>query len=199
VLHALRARTSERVRRPYARENVPWFGPALQHHLERDVEPDVSPPSDVAKSTQARYRSLHNPQSAYNFEVSDQIAAGGALTVVNPFYDAGLVQFAFDVPEPERWRGSDRRWLERRALRGRVPDRVALRRGAAEFSPTFEAQFQMLDLPALLTGSRIQELGWIRADDLLLAAGAAQASGRSSVRQLWFALAVEAWVRTSWG
>jgi asparagine synthase (glutamine-hydrolysing) len=199
VLQAVRARTTDRVRHPRARESVPWFGPALRQHIARHVEPDVSPPSGVAKSIQARYRALHAPSAAYNFEVTDQDAAGGHLAVANPFYDVRLVQFAFDVPEVERWRGSDRRWLERRALVGRVPDRVALRRRAAEFSATFEAQFQMLDLAALFAASRLHEFGWIRADDLLLAAHAQKPSQRASARQVWFALAVEAWVRTAWG
>jgi asparagine synthase (glutamine-hydrolysing) len=199
VLEAVSARTVDRVRRPRARESVPWIGRALRHHGDRRVDPDVTTPSDIAKSVQARYRVLHAPSGAYNFEISDRAAADGDLTVANPFYDARLVQFAFQVPDAERWHGSDRRWLERRALDGRVPDRVASRRRAAEFSPTYEAQFQVLDLSTLLTASRLDELGWIRANDLLLAAHASRTSQRASVRQLWFALAVEAWVQTAWG
>ena len=93
VLEAVRARTIAHVRRPRPRESVPWVGRALRHHIERRVEPDVTTPSAVAKSTQERYRRLHAPSGAYNFEVTDQEATGGDLTVTSPFYDARLVQF----------------------------------------------------------------------------------------------------------
>jgi hypothetical protein len=198
VLQAVKARTITRARRPRAGQRLPWVGYALRHQIERQVEPDVSIPSDVAKSTQERYLMLHNPRGAHNFEAIDRAAAQGHLGIACPFYDPRLVQFAFEVPDAERWRGSDRRWLERRALRGRVPDRVTYRPRAAEFSPTYEAQFRTLPLSSLVTASRLAELGWIRTDELLSAASASRMPERISVRQLRFVLAVEAWVRMAW-
>jgi asparagine synthase (glutamine-hydrolysing) len=181
VLQAVKARTITRARRPRAGQRLPWVGYALRHQIERQVEPDVSIPSDVAKSTQERYLMLHNPRGAHNFEAIDRAAAQGHLGIACPF-----------------WRGSDRRWLERRALRGRVPDRVTYRPRAAEFSPTYEAQFRTLPLSSLVTASRLAELGWIRTDELLSAASASRMPERISVRQLRFVLAVEAWVRMAW-
>jgi hypothetical protein len=176
----------------------PWIGPALRRHIDRHVEPDVSTPSEVTRSVQWRYRTLHRPFEAHVFELTQMAASRGHLAVTSPFYDTRLIQFAFDVPERERWRGSDRRWLERRALRSRAPVRVVFRRDKARFRPTYEEQVRRLDMAAILSSSRVRELGWVRTDDVASLVGRGEQVLGASVRQLWSVVAIEAWLRTAW-
>ncbi len=205
---AAQGRASNRIRRLRGGADVAapcspdpaWMGPVLRGRAAADIPRTVSAPEVGSRSKLRRYGSLHDTWEPYVFEIGDQAVARTDLVGTEPFYDRRLVEFAFSVPDSQRWRGRDRRWLERRMLAGLVPPEVAQRTSKTEFSPVVMQQLRTLDLEENLRSFRAVAAGWLDpsvADQFASTALSFTAAGPGL--ELWPLVAVELWLRAVWG
>src|SRR5204862_5956599 len=66
---------------------------------------------------------------------------GGRYSVEHrfPFQDRRLIEFALALPESQRWRGLETKYVLRHACRGLLPQSVRLRQTKGDFSYLFAA------------------------------------------------------------
>jgi asparagine synthase (glutamine-hydrolysing) len=159
-------------------------------------------PAGVDRCKHQRYKTLHYPWEPYVLELSAQAVGGGNLVCVAPFYDRRVVEFAVALPDHQRWRGRDFRWLQRRALRRIGLANIADRRTKPEFSSISQRAVAVLADTGFPASPTIARLGWV-VDDFAIApsetiSNSERGRGAASPRERWLVAAVEAWARAAW-
>ena len=201
VWMGLSARTIGRIRRATATDDPVWLGPALRNRSDDRAAP--SPPRALGHlplATVRRHGFLHEPLYVQHADVDEVYASRGHLVAAHPFYDRRLVEFVFAIPESQRWHGSDRRWLERRALRRVLPEHLSERTSKAKFAPLYVRQLGGLRLDEWLTDLHAEALGWVSASKLRDQLGGDLGDSTvGTLRALWAVVAVEAWLRAGMG
>jgi asparagine synthase (glutamine-hydrolysing) len=174
----------------------PQLGPSLRG-LRRDPHAVLRRNEASAPSARIRrYNTLHTPWEAYTFECGDQYGSGSALPSARPFYDRRVVEFALALPDAQRWRGTDSRWFEARALATVGLDQVSKRRSKAEFSSPLIRQVEQLPINDLARSAVIERMGWIPRDSFSDQGWPGESKIERAGR-LSLLVSVEAWVRGS--
>ncbi|HEY3673375.1 MAG TPA: asparagine synthase-related protein [Acidimicrobiia bacterium] len=201
VLQSVRAKTLDRVRTGADSREVggPWLGPALAG-IPRPPAPPISELSNrLPAARRHRYGVFHAPWESHTFDLADQALWAAELVTADPFCDRRLVEWAFAIPEAQRWHGTDHRWLERQALVGRVPDPVWQRTWKVEFSSTFVQQIHELPFADIARTSALVEEGWIDRQALERVGDKVARGGFfDELYRTWCFVSVDAWFRTSW-
>jgi asparagine synthase (glutamine-hydrolysing) len=196
VRDAVAARWPRRHDTDDRQEDLAWLGAELRSVDTPPIARAVA--GAPAKSAATRHASLHDTWLAHMIEMDALVAGRGGVGVAMPFLDRRVVEFAFALPESERWRGDDRRSFERRVLRGRVPAAIEQRRGKAEFSIEFIRQIEALRFPERLGDLEVGRRGWVDVAGLTEALRSSGADPATvSLYSLWAVAALEAWVRGS--
>lgn len=122
------------------------------------------------------------------------------LELVDPYWDRELVELVLALPADQLCRPPFTKWLLRRAMVGRVPERVLWRRDRTSLIELFEVG--LLDhergtVQELLKDARIVDRGWVRRGWLeeQLAAGRGWSDHGYP---LWRCLTLELWLRRWW-
>ena len=68
-------------------------------------------------------------------EMEERSASWFAIESRHPFDDRRVVEFGLALPEEQRWRGDQRKFILRQAMGGYLPKSVSQRLTKAEFSP----------------------------------------------------------------
>jgi hypothetical protein len=156
----------------------------------------------VDRCKHQRYKTLHYPWEPHVFELGVQAVAGGDLLCADPFYDRRIVEFAVALPDSQRWRGNDYRWLQRRALRRVGLARIADRYTKPEFSSASANAVEALVSSGFPQQLRVAEYGWVARDSSLQALAAPATSlpalAHITPKERWLLAALEAWVRAAW-
>lgn len=134
-------------------------------------------------------------------EMTDCRAAEYGLDQRHPFLDRRVVEFAVGIPESQRWRGRETKFVVRRAMHG-LPASVRERLDKADFTPCVVQAFEALGGTGALATLRIAELDWVsqaRVDQLCARAGwlRRRRDDRLSgvLLNLWMIACVESWYR----
>src|SRR5439155_4306510 len=72
-------------------------------------------------------------------ELHDRFGARFSMDQRFPFHDRRLVEFALAIPESQRWRGGETKYVLRRASRDLLPPAIRDRRSKGDFSYLFAA------------------------------------------------------------
>jgi asparagine synthase (glutamine-hydrolysing) len=200
AITSARARVGLPITPSSARSRAAILGPALEVHGRASesghvASADTGPPGSIVR--RQRFASITSTWDAHALEVTDRWAQEGSLSLVHPFYDRRVVEFALNLSDAARWEHGDYRALSRRALARRVPLFVTQRATKAEFTPPVRAQIEAIHAHRVLDESLVVAAGWI-SKDLLPALHAAiddPGERRPSIRSVWPVVAVEAWVR----
>jgi asparagine synthase (glutamine-hydrolysing) len=178
-----------------------WLGPSLRGLAAPPRPPDRETLARARTRThRARYWTLGNHWNVMCFDFRDRAAVAGNFVSTDSYHDRRLVEFACALPDSERWRGSDDRWLIRRALHGVVPHEVAARRTKVGFNVAAVEQVKRIGLEHRLSTSRVVDLGWVQPglqEEGLLSL--VPSPTRMWIRPAWSIAAVEAWLRAVWG
>ena len=123
--HELKARLyGPRLLEPPAREPVYRF---YQELFERCRSLD--------RLNQLMYADLHLFLAEDILTKVDRLSAAHGLEVRTPFLDRELAEFCFRLPPQVKVRGSERKYLLRQSLRGRIPDEILTQRKMGFISP----------------------------------------------------------------
>src|SRR4029453_7694561 len=126
-------------RRLYHRDVPPWIAPGfarrvgLQERLPpparaRACSPPVPPP---------HYQQLRGGGSVAEYEMVDRFESRRSMESRYPFNDRRVIEFALALPEDQRWRGTETKFILRRAARDLLPPSVARRPGKGDFTYLF--------------------------------------------------------------
>lgn len=160
-------------------------------------------PRRCGSHVQSAIRMLANsPQQVMGDELEDRAAAAASLEQRHPFNDRRLAEFAFALPESQRWSNGETKVVLRRALHAVLPPSVRRRHDKAEFTCTLVSAIEVLGGRAFLSDLRCAEAGWVDAgairrvyDDMVGLYRRGDESYIPLADAVWSVAAVELWLR----
>ncbi|HKS96501.1 MAG TPA: asparagine synthase (glutamine-hydrolyzing) [Terriglobia bacterium] len=132
-------------------------------------------------------------------EVIERHGAQFGLESRHPFYDQRVVEFAMAIPEEQRRRRGQTKFVVRQAMRGLLPETVRLRPGKAEGSFMYWQALQALGGEKALDSLAIASAGWVDRNEVrrmyqeMAAADAGSSDGLPHVMAMWTILSLELW------
>lgn len=193
------------IRRGLGRHGLP---PWLNHDFARRIhlrdriqlEPDWSPYANLAQADVAL--TLRNGWWAHTLEIEERATSWFALEERHPFADRRFAEFAVALPEDQRCRDNQSKYLLRQAMHGILPETVRQRTTKAEFATVFLRSLRALGGSRFFDSLHVATMGWIDADKIRRAyasmeAGAtgSPATGPSGLWPLWMTVGIELWLR----
>ncbi len=139
---------------------------------------------------------------ALRFELENQDDAEFDIEIRNPLNDRRIVEFALALPEHQRWRRGESKFILREAMRGLIPEKVRTRRTKADFSHLFPQAYLVLHGERIFNSLAVAEMGWINGAQAskmyqemaqLYAAGDERYTAYTWT--LWMIFGVELWFR----
>lgn len=117
--------------------NVPrWIAPGfartvgLQDRLLRRMPT----PSFPTIAQQEAYGQMVSGWGTLDYELCNRFEAHQGMEGRYPFCDRRLIEFAFAIPEEQRWRDGQTKFVLRQAMKSLLPDSIRRRQSKADFS-----------------------------------------------------------------
>ena len=107
------------------------------------------------------YKMLTSGWQSHALEMEERSASWFGLEERHPLNDRRIVEFALALPEEQRWRRDQPKYLLRRALAGFLPETVRQRRTKADFSHLFAEALKALGGERLFDSLAIMSMGWV--------------------------------------
>jgi asparagine synthase (glutamine-hydrolysing) len=164
-------------------------------------EPPLDRPGEVRGTRLARrlWRDLTADSLPGLLRYEDRNSMAFGIEARVPFLDVRLVDHALALPDRLKISGGETKIALRRAMRGRLPDRVVNRRDKVAFAAPEGAWLAASrpELGHLLLDGQLVRRGWIARRELENALDSHLGQSRHH-EQLWRLLVVEAWLRLMW-
>lgn len=151
-------------------------------------------------SQRSMFQVLNLGLSIHFAELNERECARIGLEGRHPFYDRRVIEFAFAIPEDQRCRPHETKYVMRQAGRGGLlPESVRQRRGKAEFSHMLVHGLK--DVTAALGGEaafdsfNVVQRGWVDPDQLRAVYRERMANLESNQWPLWSTMELEMWLR----
>ena len=194
VPHAVKAHI-----RRHLRSNVPhWIGPGFARAVrlhERLIA--AKPPPFPTMAQRAIHGALVRGSDALSNEITDRFDARHEMEGRHPYYDRRLIEFALALPEEQRWRDDQTKYVLRQAMSGLLPVSVLQRKSKAEFSHIYKDAIARESAGEVFQSLRLSEEGYI---DARVAREMHERCMRGDLPPLgpvWMILALEYWFRTA--
>jgi asparagine synthase (glutamine-hydrolysing) len=146
---------------------------------------------------------LTNGWWVHSLEIEERASAWYALEERHPFTDRRIVEFATALPEEQRWRRDQPKFILRQAMQGLLPETVRQRLTKAEFSPVLIQTLQALGSRRLFDSLLTASMGWVNGDEVRsmykkVAQGPVQdhADHIPYLWPLWMVVGIELWLRS---
>jgi asparagine synthase (glutamine-hydrolysing) len=156
-----------------------------------------APPFHLAGQTSI-YRALfEGPNATTGNDTMNLFFARFGVELRCPFLDRRLVEFAFAIPQNQRWRGSQSKFVLRQAMKGIVPSVIGERTAKADISgPIFAALQHRKDcVGALLSRSTLLSLRIVNRHHLQRGFANRLGGGDPYPYDLQLLIALELWCR----
>lgn len=112
------------------------------------------------------YRTLWSGWQAQGNEAGDRALARCGIEQRSPFNDRRIIEFAFAIPEEQRWRHGQPKFLLRQAMKGILPESVRKRNTKADFSHVFVQALRSQGGARLFESLQTERLGWIDGEEI---------------------------------
>jgi asparagine synthase (glutamine-hydrolysing) len=107
------------------------------------------------------YHILTSGWAKHSGETDERAASWFGLEQRHPLRDRRLLEFCFALPEDQRWRQDQTKYVLRQAMRGLLPETVRRRLTKADFSHTFPDTFQAIGGENIFDSLTIVSIGWV--------------------------------------
>ncbi|MDQ6663589.1 MAG: asparagine synthase (glutamine-hydrolyzing) [Acidobacteriota bacterium] len=97
-------------------------------------------------------------------EMEERAASSFGIEQRHPFSDRRILEFALALPEEQRWRGDQTKFVLREAMKGILPAAIRTRQTKAEFSPVFTRTFLSNGGEHLFDNLALSSLQWINVE-----------------------------------
>jgi len=194
IPYSLKSRIKSHIQWDVPRWITPSFARTigLQDRLLRRA----SPPPFPTKAQQEIHGSLVSGRCALEYELVNRLEAYEAMEGRYPFCDRRLIEFALALPEEQRWRDDQTKYVLRQAMRRLLPDSVRQRKSKADFSYLYKEAVARESAGEVFQSLRLAAEGYI---DAVAAREVYNRCMQGDVRTLgpvWMILALEHWLRT---
>jgi asparagine synthase (glutamine-hydrolysing) len=113
-----------------------------------------------------------------------------------PFHDRRLIEFALALPEDQRWRGDQTKFVLRQAMRRHLPDSVRRRQTKADFTFMVTQFLARESAGRDIQSLRLAEAGYLDAVEVSDMHTLWQQGKIDNTWNLWMILALESWFET---
>ncbi len=149
------------------------------------------------------YKKLTNGWQTHSVEMEERAASWFGLEQRHPLNDRRIVEFALALPEEQRWRRDQPKYVLRQALRGFLPGTVRQRRTKADFSHLFAEALKTQGGERLFDSMAIMSMGWVdraRVRSMYQQMAQLYLQGDEGyitpVWPLWMVFGIELWFKT---
>lgn len=146
------------------------------------------------------YRVATNGFQLHAVEIEERAAAITGIERRMPFHNQRLIEFALAIPERQRNRTPEIKYVLRQALRDYLPESIRHRQDKADFSHLFAAMFAHPWAEQILQNSARTAMGWVDAGEVRrlyqeMCASAAQPNVEyiRHIWPLWMILGIKIW------
>ena len=187
-------------RRMLRRNAAPsWISPDFARAVglqDRLMRPKKSPrfPTITQQRTHAL---LDNGNIVVGREIADRENARKSMEGRQPFHDRRLIEFALALPEDQRWRGDQTKYVLRQALQRQLPDSIRWRRTKADFSFLVTESLARESAGNGFQPLRLAEAGYVDAGEVRAMYDEWLRGKMSHTWNLWMILASERWLDTA--
>lgn len=181
-----------------------WIAPELWQRTqmrERIRQASITPPFPTY-AQQDIFRSTTHGLGIHGLELDERASSSFGLEKRHPFNDRRLIEFAFALPEEQRW-GDRPKFILRNALDRQLPRSVRERVQKADFSCIYAQALLMESSAAVFQSLSVAAMGWVDGEKVLAAYrtmarchAAGDEAYRFYVSTLWMVFGVEVWFRT---
>ena len=156
----------------------------------------------ATRSRQELYNWLFDGRLTYVMDLEDRHHAGFGVEARHPFHDRRVIEFLMAIPEDQRWRSTETKFILRTAAAGVLPDSVRTRVTKGDYSHAFIQAFDAFGGEACFASLEAAKRGWVDHDAVrqrYLRMRAAYDRGDESysldTRCLWAVFGIELWLR----
>jgi asparagine synthase (glutamine-hydrolysing) len=157
------------IRRFVRRDGRPsWITPsfASRIHLTDRLHIEAGRRRHASFAQEDLCRALTNGWQSHGNEVSERLSARLELEERSPLVDRRVIEFALALPETQRWRHDQPKFILRQAMRGLLPESIRQRRTKAEFSHTFADTLQAYGRTQFFDSLVTERLGWVDGEEV---------------------------------
>jgi asparagine synthase (glutamine-hydrolysing) len=149
--------------REWNKEFFPWIDPQLARRVNLIDRLQATPalPSFPTFAQQDVYKEAFHGTNVHALEMEERSDAWFGLEARHPFQDRRIVEFSVQMPELQRWRENQQKFVLRQAMRGLLPESVRQRGSKGDFTNSFHEAFSRLGGETLFDQLSIEQLGWI--------------------------------------
>lgn len=193
------------LRRMIGRRGLPrWILPAFARRIDLLDRLGIEPGPRRGRSfaQEDLYRTLWSGWQAQGNEAGDRALARCGIEQRSPFNDRRIIEFAFAIPEEQRWRHGKPKFLLRQAMNGLLPESVRNRNTKADFSHIFLQALRSQGGARLFESLQTEQLGWINGEEIRRMYRRMENDYRignqryaSSTWPLWMVYGIELWLR----
>lgn len=148
------------------------------------------------------YRSFTDGWACQGYEMGSRLESRFGLERRHPLSDRRVIEFAFALPEEQRWRGEQPKRILRNSVRGLVPEAIRNRLSKADFSGIFAESLKRNTDEKFFGSLTTASIGWIDSQPLdrmyrEMKRGYEQSPGGlvPHIWTLWMIYGIEAWFR----
>jgi asparagine synthase (glutamine-hydrolysing) len=161
------------------------FSPAFSSYAQRDL-----------------FGSTVHGLGIHGIEIDERAASFCSLESRHPFNDRRIIEFAFALPEEQRWRDTPK-FILRKALGTRLPTSVRKRALKADFSCIFAQALLAESMETIFQSLSVASMGWVDGTKIWAnyqtmadCYRRGDEDYRFYLASLWMILSVELWFRT---
>jgi asparagine synthase (glutamine-hydrolysing) len=189
----------KRIVRPLARRALPpWIRPDfasridLAQRLRGDAERVLPFPTAAQRIISS---SIASGRAVLEREVLDRFGASFSMELRYPFHDRRLVEFSLAIPEDQRWRDDQTKFVLREAVHDLLPDTIRRRMTKAEFSYMFTSTLEREGTGTLFGSLRLAQEGYVDGACARRMYERSKIGPGPDLSAVWMILATERWYR----
>ena len=129
-------------------------------------------------------------------ELVDRFSGSFSVESRFPFHDRRLIDFALAIPESQRWRATETKFVVRQACARLMPPSVRVRQSKADFSYLFAEMLERERAAETFRALRLADDGCIDPRQAALLFERWQAGSRRDLDAVWIIFTMERWYRT---
>jgi asparagine synthase (glutamine-hydrolysing) len=175
-----------------------WISPAFARAVglqDRLLRPIKSPRFPTI-AQQRMHALLDEGTLVVSRELADRDNAYQTLEGRQPFHDRRLIEFALALPEDQRWRADQTKYVLRQALRRQLPDSIRRRRTKADFSFLRTESLARESAGKGFQSLRLAEEGYVNGVEVREMHERWLRGKMNDTWSLWMILALERWFDT---
>jgi asparagine synthase (glutamine-hydrolysing) len=100
-------------------------------------------------------------------EMEDRHHAEFGIEPRHPFHDRRVIEFAFAIPEEQRWRFEQTKFVLRQAMRGLLPEDVRTRTTKGDYSSMLVEALEASGGEGCFASLELARRGWVRSEPLV--------------------------------